>query len=126
MTDTKTRNRTAAPAEPGLLERVGGAAEANPLALVAGGIAVGALVGALLPRSERERTLLAPVGGKLSAGVAAALDAAKEAGLAELDGAGISRDAARDQVRGLVDGLLKAASSAGSAAAQAAAGKVVD
>lgn len=96
-------------------------AEASPLTLVAGGLALGALVGAVLPRSERERQLLAPVGERLGAGVAAAIEAGKDAGKAELADAGIGRDAAREQVRNLIDGLLKAATSAGSAAAQAAA-----
>lgn len=121
MTDAKPRTHAAKPAELTLLDRATDAAEANPLALVAGGLALGALVGALLPRSERERQLLAPVGAKIGTSFAAALEAAKDAGKAELADAGISRDAARDQVRGLIDGLLKAASSAGSAAAHAAA-----
>lgn len=98
-------------------------ADANPLALVAGGLALGVIVGALLPRSERERELLAPVGAKLGTGLTTAVQAACEAGQAELAEAGISRDAARDQVKSLIDGLLKAVSSAGTAAAQAASGK---
>lgn len=98
-------------------------ADANPLALVAGGLALGVIVGALLPRSDRERELLAPVGAKLGTGLTAAVQAAREAGQAELAEAGISRDAARDQVKSLIDGLLKAAGSAGTAAAQAASGK---
>jgi hypothetical protein len=95
--------------------------EANPLAVVAGGLALGAVAGAILPRSQRERDLLAPVGVKLGGALTAAVAAAREAGQGELDNAGINRDAARDQVRSLVDGLLKAASSAGTAAVHAAA-----
>lgn len=98
----------------------------NPLALVAGGLALGAVAGALLPRSARERELLAPVGAKLGGSLTAAVAAAREAGQAELAGLGINRDAARDQVKTLVDGLLKAASTAGAAAAQAATGKAGD
>lgn len=104
-------------------ERLASRIDANPLAVVAGGLALGVVAGALLPRSERERALLAPVGAKLDTALTAAVAAAREAGQSELDEAGINRDAARDQVRSLFDGLLKAASSAGTAAAQAATGK---
>ena len=123
MTDAKPRTRPAPIVEPSLRDRVSGAVDTNPLAVVAGGVALGIVVGALLPRSERERQLLAPVGERIGTGVTAAIDAAKEAGKAELAQAGIGRDAARDQARGLIDGLLKAATSAGTAAAQAASGK---
>ena len=100
--------------------------EANPLALVAGGLAFGVVAGALLPRSARERDLLGPVGTKLGDLLSAALAAAREAGQSELDGLGINRDAARDQVKTLIDGLLKAVSSAGSAAVQSASTTVKD
>ena len=108
------------------LQRVVGGIEANPLALVAGGLALGVVAGALLPRSDRERDLLAPVGSKLGGALTAAIAAAREAGQSELDNAGINRDAARDQLQSLVDGLLKAASTAGTAAVQAAGGKVAE
>ena len=105
-----------------LMERATGRIDASPLALVAGALTVGAAVGALLPRSDRERTLLAPVGQRVGQALEAAIDAGREAGKAELDELGISRDAARDQARTLVEGLVKAVATAGSAAASAAAG----
>lgn len=103
------------------VRRAGDGLDANPLAVVAGGLALGAVVGALLPRSERERALLAPVGERVGGAVTAALAAGREAGRTELADLGLNRDAARDQARNVVDGLLKAASTAGSAAARAAA-----
>lgn len=105
----------------GLARRAVQGAEANPLLLVAGGVALGAAMGALLPRSERERTLMAPIGQRLGDAIGAAVEAGREAGKAELDSNGISRDAARDQVRSLLSGIMQAASTAGSAAAHAAA-----
>jgi ElaB/YqjD/DUF883 family membrane-anchored ribosome-binding protein len=94
--------------------------ESNPLAVLAAGLAVGALAGALLPRTAKEKELLAPLGRRLSATVQQAFAAAKEAGKQELDQAGLTPSAARDRGRSLFDGVAKAVSSAGSAAAQAA------
>ncbi len=93
--------------------------ESNPIGVIVGGLALGALVGAVIPRSRRERELLAPVGKRVGATAAAALVAAKEAGKAELAEIGISRSAAKGQVKSLFDGLIKAASTASTAAAQA-------
>jgi hypothetical protein len=94
--------------------------EANPLAVVAGGLAVGAIAGALLPRSAKEKELLAPVGKRLGDTARQAFAAAREAGTQELDGAGLTPSAARDRGKELLGGLGKAFASAGAAAAQAA------
>lgn len=91
----------------------------NPMVAVVGGIAVGALLGALLPRSQKEAEVLAPIGDKLAGLAKNALAAAKDAGQDTLDELGINKDAAREQVNRLLDGAGKAASSAGSAAAEA-------
>jgi len=99
------------------------AIETNPLAIVAGGIAIGALAGALIPRSAKEKELLAPVGRSLSERARGAFQAAREAGSSELQNAGLSKDAAKDQVKSLFQGIAKAATSAGSAAAKGAAHK---
>jgi len=94
--------------------------ETNPLAILAGGLAVGALVGALVPRSAREKELLAPVGKRISDTARQAFAAAKEAGRSELDQAGLTPGAAKDRGKDLLDGVKKALVSAGSAAAQSA------
>lgn len=93
--------------------------DGNPLGVLVGGVALGAVVGALVPRSEREKELLAPVGKRIGAAAVAAVAAAKEAGRSELDELGLSKDAAREQVKTLFQGVTKAASHAGTAAAQA-------
>lgn len=95
--------------------------DTNPLAVLAGGLALGVLAGAAIPRSTREKELLAPVGKRLAEAAVLATTAARDAGMAELDKRGLTRDAARDQVKSAVDGLGKALSSAGSAAAKKAA-----
>jgi ElaB/YqjD/DUF883 family membrane-anchored ribosome-binding protein len=92
-------------------------AGANPIAMLAGGIAVGMLAGAFLPNSEQEARLLGPVGKRLTDTAKGAAAAAKDAGKAELDGLGLNREAAREQVGKVIDGVLKALVSAGTAAA---------
>lgn len=93
--------------------------EGNPLGILVGGLALGAVVGALIPRSEREKQLLAPVGKRLGTAAVAALAAAKESSRKELDELGISKDAAREKANSLLTGVTKAAAHAGTAAAQA-------
>lgn len=103
--------------------RAADAVEANPLGVLAGGLALGALAGALIPRSDKEKELLAPVGKRLGEGARAAVQAAKDAGKTELESRGFTADAGREQVKNLLGGLGKAASSAGAAAAKSARGK---
>lgn len=103
--------------------RTADAVESNPLAIVAGGIAIGALAGALIPRSAKEKELLAPLGRTLGERARGAFAAAREAGTGELQNAGLSKDAAKDQIKSLFQGVVKAATTAGSAAAKSAANK---
>ena len=93
--------------------------EANPLAVLVGGIALGVLAGAVIPRTEQEGKLLGPVGKRINDTAAGAAQAARDAGKAELDSLGLNKEAARDQVGKLIDGVVKALSSAGAAAAKA-------
>lgn len=95
--------------------------ESNPLGILVGGLAVGVLAGSLIPRSDKEKELLAPVGKRLGEGARAAVQAAKDAGRAELETRGLTADAGRDQVKSLLGGVAKAVSTAGIAAARAAA-----
>ena len=99
--------------------RTADAIETNPVSVLVGGLALGAIVAAVLPRSQREKDLLAPLGKRVNATAVAALAAAKEAGREELGNLGLSRDAARTQAKSLFDGVLKAATNAGTAAAEA-------
>jgi len=94
--------------------------EANPLAALLGGIAIGAIAGALIPRLAKEKDLLAPLGDKIGEAARAALDAGKSAGAGALEEAGLSSDQIRSQVSKLVEQALKAASEAGTAAVEAA------
>lgn len=109
-----------------LYERASSATEdfaGNPLGVLVGGLAVGAIAGALLPRSNREKELLAPLGKRLGETARLATQAAREAGMSHLEEAGLTKDAARVQVKGLLEDVTKALSAAGGAAAKAATNK---
>ena len=97
-------------------ERAGKAIEANPLAVIAGGIAIGLAAGALLPKTKRETELLGSVGKRLTGVAAGAAGAARDAAKAELGSLPLSKDAAKAQVSKLIDQVAKAVSSAGDAA----------
>lgn len=99
--------------------RAGKAMEANPLAVVAGGIAIGLAAGALLPKSKRETELLGPVGKRLTGVAAGAAEAARDAAKAELGSLPLNKDAAKAQVSKLIEQVAKAVSSAGDAALNA-------
>ncbi|HEY1604415.1 MAG TPA: hypothetical protein VGF77_02330 [Allosphingosinicella sp.] len=80
--------------------------EGYPVAALVGGIALGAIVGALVPLSRQERQLFGSTGRRLNDRAREALVAARDAGKKELDG---FTDQALDAVK---------------ASASAAAGKV--
>jgi ElaB/YqjD/DUF883 family membrane-anchored ribosome-binding protein len=92
-----------------------GAAESlteNPAALLAGGIALGLLIGVLLPRTSKEREVLDPLGRKLAGSASAAAKAAREAGQAEIESLLPDRNATKDRVTKLLENVLDAAKGA--------------
>ena len=89
--------------------RAADAIEANPLAVLAGGLAAGVIAGALIPRTDREREALAPVGRRLAEGAVAAVAAAKTTGKEQLTASILSRDAAKEGARKVFDSALSAA-----------------
>jgi hypothetical protein len=88
----------------------------SPLALVAGGIALGVLIGVLIPRHRKEREMLEPLGRKLAENTSAAAKAAREAGQAELEALLPDRDATKQRVSKLIESVLDAAKGAGAKA----------
>ena len=97
--------------------------DGSPLLALGGGLALGALIAALLPKSEVEDRVLGDVGGKITGGARNAFDAAKEAGREKLTDLNITRDAGRGAVQSLVDGITEAARTSGKAALEAARNK---
>lgn len=91
-----------------------------PLIALVGGIAAGALLATLLPRTRTERDLLRPVGDRLTDTARAAASAAKSAGTQRLQELGLTREAGLDTLKSIVTG----AGDAAKASAQAAVGTV--
>jgi hypothetical protein len=87
-----------------------------PLLALGGGLALGALLAAILPRTRTEERLLGPVGGKITDGARAAAAAAKEAGREKLSELNITREAGKGAVQSLIDGIGEAARTGGQAA----------
>lgn len=85
----------------------------NPVALLAGGIALGVVIGMLLPRSAKERELLDPVGRQLADRATATASAVKEAGRQEIESLLPSRDDTKEKVTALFGNILDAAKGAG-------------
>ena len=90
--------------------------ESNPLGVLAGGLALGIVAGALVPRSERERELLTGVGKRLADGATAAAAAAKQSGKEQLSAALFSPDGAREGIAKVMENTVKAAKEGASAA----------
>ena len=86
-----------------------GGIEDAPLLALAGGLAAGAVLAALIPASRKERELLGPVAGRIKDKAGDAVNAARDAGQARLDELGLTRDAGSEQIRKLVEGLGDAA-----------------
>jgi hypothetical protein len=103
----------------GARERVTDTLSEAPLIALAGGLAAGALIAALLPRTDRETEILGPVGSRLGQAAAEAARAAREAGKQEL---GLLSDA-RSPMEAIVDKAVGAVSAAGDAAASSVKGK---
>lgn len=101
-------------------ETTGQTIDKNPIAIVAGGIAIGAILGMLIPKSERETKVLGKAGKKVNETAKRAVDAAKAAGKEKVDNLGLNQDALRDQFRDLVSKASEAVKAAGKAAADEA------
>ncbi len=92
----------------------------NPLVLLAGGLAIGAIAALLIPTTKKEQKAFGKVGKKLNKTAKRAVDAAKSAGKEKVDDLGLTQDSLRDQFRDLVSKASEAVKAAGKAAADEA------
>ena len=75
--------------------------DTTPMVAVAGGLVLGALLGALLPRSSREEELLRPVGKRINDTARQAVDKARESAREQIgDLGGKAADAIRSAAQG--------------------------
>ena len=88
----------------------------SPLIVLAAGLAAGAAIAALLPRTRAESRLLRPVTDRARETARTAYSAAKDAGRGRLDELGLTRDRGSDAVRSIIDGAKDAAKASAEAA----------
>ena len=89
--------------------RVGDSLDEAPLIALAGGLAAGALLAALLPRTESETRVLRPVGKRVSETARAAAEAARQAGTERLDALGLTPQKGMETLRSIFEGAGDAA-----------------
>lgn len=90
-----------------------------PLLALAGGVAAGALIAALLPRTDAETRLVRPTARRVKDSARAAIDAARDTGTQRLDELGLTREKGEETIRNLLDGLTDAARASATAAVDA-------
>lgn len=94
-----------------------------PLIALAGGIAAGALIAALLPRTRTEAQFVRPTARRIRQSAKAAYQAAKETGSDRLNELGLTREKGEQTIQSLFQGVTEAARASGKAAFDAARNK---
>ncbi|HWH22795.1 MAG TPA: hypothetical protein VNT25_05825 [Allosphingosinicella sp.] len=82
-------------------QRTSEGVESSPMVALVGGLAIGAVLGALLPKSRREEELLGDYGRKINERARDAVQSAREAATSKLDELGYNRDTAKEKIQGL-------------------------
>ena len=101
-------------------ERTVGTLGEAPLIALAGGLAAGALIAALLPRTQAETRAVGPTARRVKDTARTAFKAAKDTGSSKLSEAGITREKGEDTIRSLFQGVSDAARASANAALDAA------
>lgn len=91
-----------------------------PLLALAGGLAAGALIAALLPRTETESRAVRPTARRVKDTAKAAFEAARGTGTQRLDELGLNRAKGEETIRSLLEGVTDAARASAEAALDAA------
>jgi hypothetical protein len=88
----------------------------TPFIALAGGIAAGALIAALLPRTQSEARLVRPTARRVKDTARAAYKAARETGEQQLGELGLTREKGEETIRSLFKGVTDAAKASAEAA----------
>jgi hypothetical protein len=91
-----------------------------PLIALAGGLAAGALIAALLPRTRTEERLARPTADRVRKTAKAAYEAARETGSKRFNELGLTREKGEETIRSLFEGVTDAVKASGQAAYEAA------
>lgn len=97
--------------------------DSNPFAAIVGGLAIGAIAAALIPRTQREEQLLGGVGRKVTDTAREAARAARDAGRDQIEELGLSRDGVQRRLNEFTDKAVGAVRSSAGAAKDAVAAK---
>lgn len=111
-----TPRQRAIEAYEGTRERTVDSLNKAPLIALAGGLAAGALIAALLPRTKAETKALRPAARRVRETARAAIDAARETGNERLGELGLTREKGEETIRSLFQGVTDAAKASGQAA----------
>ena len=80
-----------------------------PFIALAGGIAAGALIAALLPKTRSEARLVRPTARRIKDSASAAYQAARETAEQQLNDRGLTREKGEETIRSLLKGVTDAA-----------------
>jgi hypothetical protein len=100
-------------------DRAAGILTEAPLLAIAGGIAAGAVIAALLPGTEAEGKLVRPTARRVKNSARAAYKAARDTGSERLDELGLNREKGEQTIRSLLEGVTDAARASANAAVEA-------
>ena len=114
-----TPRQRAIDAYEGARERAAGSLSEAPLLALAGGLAAGALIAALLPRTKTETRALKPAVRRVRKTAKAAVEAARDTGSDKLNELGLTREKGEETIRSLFQGVTDAAKASGQAAVDA-------
>ncbi len=121
--DGASARQRAIEAYEGARDRAASTLSEAPLIALAGGIAAGALIAALLPRTQAEARAIRPTAKRVKASARSAYEAAKETGTKRLNELGLNREKGEETLRSLLEGVTDAAKASGQAALDAARNK---
>jgi hypothetical protein len=121
--DGASARQRAIEAYSGARDRAASTLTEAPLIALAGGLAAGALIAALLPRTKAETRAVRPTARRLKETARSAFDAAKDTGSKRLDELGLNRQKGEQTIRSLLEGITDAAKASGQAAFDAARNK---